>query len=386
MPEAPQAIEDQEVVDPSAEPPLLRTPLHERHLALGAKLADFGGWEMPIEYPGSGVLKEHEAVRERVGVFDVSHLGKIEIRGRDAVGFVNDRLTNDLNRIGPGQAQYTLCCDPDTGGVIDDLIVYVRAEDDVLLVPNAANCAEVAARLDGEAPAGLEVSNRHDGYGVVAVQGTRSDETLAALGLPAGHSYMSFVDVIWQGLPLIVCRTGYTGERGYELLPAWEVTPALWDRLLEAAAEWDGLPCGLGSRDTLRTEMGYPLHGHELSATITPVQARLGWAVGWRKPQFWGREALLAEKNAGPARVTRGLLAVGRGVPRAGMDVLDEVGTVIGTTTSGTFSPTLRQGIALALLDPSVPEGARVAVSVRGRSLECTVARPPFVEVSTREE
>jgi len=366
------------------QPALRRTPLYDRHRALGAKLADFGGWEMPIEY-AAGVLKEHEAVRERVGVFDVSHLGKIEIRGADAVGFVNQHLTNDLRRISPGQAQYTLCCDPETGGVIDDLIVYVRSDEDVLLVPNAANSAEVARRLIAAAPAGLDISDRHDGYGVIAVQGTRSDETLAALGLPAGHEYMSFVDVIWQGLPLIVCRTGYTGERGYELLPAWEVTPALWDRLLEAAAEWDGLPCGLGARDTLRTEMGYSLHGHELTPEITPVQARLGWAVGWKKPQFWGRDVLLAEKEAGPSRTARGLVALGRGVPRADMDVLDADGTVVGRTTSGTFSPTLKQGIALGLLDPSVPEGAEVTVSVRGRPLACKVVRPPFVEVATRE-
>jgi aminomethyltransferase len=369
-----------------AAPVLRHTPLHDRHVSLGAKLADFGGWEMPIEYPAGGVLREHEAVRERVGVFDVSHLGKAEVRGPGAAAFVNSCLTNDLNRIAPGQAQYSMICDPQTGGVIDDLIAYLRADDDVLLVPNAENCAEVVRLLQAAAPAGIEVTNRHDGYGVIAVQGTRSDEVLTALGLPAGHDYMTFVDVIWQGLPLIVCRTGYTGERGYELLPAWEVTPALWDRLLEAAADWDGLPCGLGARDTLRTEMGYALHGHELSRQITPVQARLGWAVGWKKPEFWGRESLVAEKAAGPARTARGLLALGRGVPRGEMEVQDGEGRVIGRTTSGTFSPTLRQGIALALLDPSVEDGAEVMVSVRGRNLSCRVVKPPFVEVQTREE
>jgi len=367
-------------------PALRRTPLFDRHVALAAKLADFGGWQMPIEYPSSGVLREHETVRERVGIFDVSHLGKLEVTGPGAVAFVNSCLTNDLNRIVPGQAQYTLCCDPATGGVIDDLIVYRRADDDVLLVPNAANCAEVARRLIAAAPAGIEVTDRHEGYGVIAVQGPRADETLTALGLPAGHDYMTFIDVIWQGLPLIVCRTGYTGERGYELLPAWEVTPALWDRLLEAAADYAGLPCGLGARDTLRTEMGYSLHGHELTPEITPVQARLGWAVGWKKPEFWGREALLAQRAAGPKRVAWGLLALGRGVPRAEMDVLGAEGAVIGRTTSGTFSPTLRQGIALALLDPSVTEGTEVVVSVRGRELPCRVVRPPFVQVQTRQE
>jgi aminomethyltransferase len=388
MSDAQQVISARTVdTDHAPEAPVLRhTPLHDRHVALGAKLADFGGWEMPIEYPAGGVLREHEAVRERVGVFDVSHLGKAEVRGPGAAAFVNSCLTNDLNRIAPGQAQYSMICDPQTGGVIDDLIAYLRADDDVLLVPNAENCAEVVRLLQAAAPDGIEVTNRHDGYGVIAVQGTRSDETLTALGLPAGHDYMTFVDVIWQGLPLIVCRTGYTGERGYELLPAWEVTPALWDRLLEAAADWDGLPCGLGARDTLRTEMGYALHGHELSRQITPVQARLGWAVGWKKPEFWGRDSLVAEKAAGPARVARGLLALGRGVPRGEMDVQDAEGKVIGRTTSGTFSPTLRQGIALALLDPDIADGTEVVVSVRGRDLLCRVVKPPFVEVQTREE
>ncbi len=364
---------------------LRHTPLFERHVSLGAKLADFGGWEMPIEHPAGGVLREHEAVRERVGVFDVSHLGKISVKGPGAADFVNATLTNDLGRIGPGQSQYSMCCDPATGGVVDDLITYLRADDDLLLIPNAENCAEVARRLSAAAPAGVEVTNRHEEYGVIAVQGPRSDETLGALGLPAGHDYMTFAEVVWQGLPLIVCRTGYTGERGYELLPAWEVTPALWDRLLEAAADWAGIPCGLGARDTLRTEMGYALHGHELSLDITPVQARLGWAVGWKKPEFWGREALLAEREAGPRRVARGLLALGRGVPRADMEVLDDSGRLVGRTTSGTFSPTLRQGIALALLEPDVAEGSEVTISVRGRELPCRVVKPPFVEVQTRQ-
>lgn len=384
-PDAPAGAGSSPSAPPAGGPPAARrTSLHPRHVALGAKLADFGGWEMPIEYPGGGVLREHEAVRERVGVFDVSHLGKLGVTGPGAADFINSCLTNDLRRIEPGRAQYTLCCD-ETGGVVDDIIVYLRAEDDLLVVPNAANAAEVAARLTAAAPAGVKVTDLHESLAVIAVQGTRSDETLAALGLPAGHDYMTFVDVTWQGLPLTVCRTGYTGERGYELMPAWEVAPALWDRILEAAAEWDGLPCGLGARDTLRMEMGYSLHGHELSPEITPVQARLGWAVGWKKPAFWGREALLAEREQGPRRVARGLLALDRGVPRADMDVVDESGAVVGRTTSGTFSPSLKQGIALALLDVAVKEGDEVGVAVRGRVLRCRVTRPPFLDVETRE-
>ncbi len=364
-------------------PDLRTSPLHDRHVALGAKMADFGGWDMPIEYPGGGVVAEHTSVRERVGIFDVSHLGKASVTGPGAVDFVNACLTNDLRRIGPGKAQYTMCCDA-SGGVVDDLIAYVRAEDDVFLIPNAANTGEVVRRLTEAAPDGVDVQNRHEAYGIVAVQGPRSDEVLRALGLPTEHDYMGFAVADWEGRPVIVCRTGYTGERGYELVPRWEDTPALWDALTEAMAAHGGLPCGLGARDTLRTEMGYPLHGQDLSLDITPVQARAGWAVGWKKPEFWGRAALVAEKESGPARQSWGLLVTGRGIPRQHCAVTADRRPV-GEVTSGTFSPTLRQGIALALLEPSVGLGDDVVVDVRGREVAATVVKPPFVEVQTRQ-
>jgi len=363
---------------------LRRTALSARHQALGAKSADFGGWLMPIEYPGGGVLKEHEAVRERVGLFDVSHLGKLAVTGPGAAAFVDSCLTNALARIAPGRAQYTLAVDDATGGVVDDLIVYLRSADDVLLVPNAANCAEVARRLAAAAPAGVTVTDLHDGLGVLAVQGPLADQVLAALDLPTGHEYMSFVDTRWKGAPVTVCRTGYTGERGYELLPDVAGVVDLWDALLAEVTALGGRPAGLGARDTLRTEMGYPLHGHELGPDITPVQARVGWAVGWSKPAFWGREVLLAEREGGAARLARGLLALDRGVPRADLAVLADDGRPVGRTTSGTFSPTLKQGIALALLDRSVVEGDEVGVDVRGRSLRCRVVKPPFVPDHTR--
>ncbi len=364
-------------------PALARSPLHDRHVALGAKLADFGGWEMPIEYPGGGVLREHAAVREAVGVFDVSHLGKGDVRGPGARAFVDSVLTNSLDRIEPGQAQYTLCCD-ESGGVVDDLIAYLRGDDHVFLIPNAANTAEVLRRLAEAAPAAVEVVPRHRDFGVLAVQGPRSADVLAALGLPTAHGYMSFVDAEWGGAPVVVCRTGYTGEVGFELLPTWDAAGPLWDALLEAAAPLGGLPAGLGARDTLRTEMGYPLHGQDLSPEITPVQARVGWAVGWAKPAFWGRDALLAEKAAGPARLLRGIRALDRGIPRSHMQVLDAEGAVVGEVTSGTFSPTLRAGIGLALLAASVGEGDEVGVDVRGRISRFEVVRPPFVDTSTR--
>ena len=362
---------------------LKTSPLHDRHLALGAKMADFGGWEMPIEYPGGGVVREHAAVRSSVGVFDVSHLGKARVSGSGARDFVNACLANDLGRIHEGKAQYTLCCN-ESGGVVDDLIAYLRSDEDVFLIPNAANTAEVCRLLDAAAPEGITVENLHDRYGVIAVQGTHSDEVLDSLGLPTGHDYMSFAETQWNGHPVIVCRTGYTGERGYELVPAWEVTAELWDALMKAAEPFGGLPCGLGARDTLRTEMGYALHGNELSPTITPVQARVGWAVGWKKDAFWGKDALVAEKAAGPERVSWGLLATGRGIPRAHCEVKRD-GRAVGEVTSGTFSPTLRNGIALALLAPDVAEGDEVVIDVRGREVPARVVKPPFVEVGVRE-
>jgi aminomethyltransferase len=361
---------------------LLQSPLHDRHVALGTKLGEFGGWAMPLEYAGGGVLAEHAAVRESVGVFDVSHLGKATVTGAGAADFLNATLSNDLDRIVPGNAQYTLCCDDATGGVVDDLIVYLRGSDDVFLVPNAANTAEVVRRLAAAAPAGVEVRNRHRDFAVLAVQGPKSPELLSAAGLSVDLSYMSFADVEWRGIALTLCRSGYTGERGYELVVRAEDAEQVWDRVFEAGGRFGVRACGLGARDTLRTEMGYPLHGQDLSLAITPNQGRVGWAVGWKKPAFWGRDVLLAERAAGPPRVLRGLEALDRGIPRPHMPVLDVHGAVVGEVTSGTFSPTRRVGIALALLRPSANEGDELTVDVRGRPCAVRVVKPPFVSAS----
>ena len=366
---------------------LRRSPLHDRHVDLGAKLADFGGWEMPIEYSasGGGVLAEHTAVRTAVGIFDVSHLGKATVAGPGARDFVNSCLTADLGKIGPGQAQYTLCCAED-GGVIDDVFSYLVSDEQVFLMPNAANAAEVIGLLSAAAPAELTVTNQHEDFAVIAVQGPASAEVLRSLHLPADLDYVSFVDAEFDGRPVRVCRTGYTGEHGYELIPAWRDAVALWDALVETARAVGGMPAGLCARDTVRTEMGYPLHGQDLSREISPVQAGSGWAVGWQKPEFWGRQALLAEKAAGPARRLRGLLVTDRGVPRGHMNVLDSAGAVIGQTTSGTFSPALKQGIALALIDTAagIGESDGVAIEVRGRKLAATVVKLPFVASQVR--
>ncbi|MDO9378909.1 MAG: glycine cleavage system aminomethyltransferase GcvT [Nocardioidaceae bacterium] len=362
---------------------LLRSPLHDRHVALGAKLAEFGGWEMPLEYAGGGVLAEHRAVREAVGVFDVSHLGTLRVTGEGAAALVDGTLTNDLGRIGPGQAQYTLCCD-ESGGVVDDLIVYRVSDTDLLLVPNAANAAEVARRLVAVAPAGVDITDLHEDEAIIAVQGPASDAVLQAMGLPTGHDYMAFESGLLGDRRVTVCRSGYTGEVGYELVVEADGALAVWDAVM-AAGETHGVrACGLGARDTLRTEMGYPLHGQDLSLEISPVMARSGWAVGWDKPAFWGRDALVAQREDKTVPLLRGLRATGRGIPRAGMTVLGASGEPAGTVTSGTFSPTLRTGVGLALLDRSVGFGDQVTVDVRGRAELFDVVKPPFVEASTR--
>ncbi|WP_375488694.1 glycine cleavage system aminomethyltransferase GcvT [uncultured Mycobacterium sp.] len=357
-------------------------PLEDRHRELGATFAEFSGWLMPLSY--AGTVSEHNATRNAVGLFDVSHLGKASVRGPGAARFVNSALTNDLARIRPGKAQYTLCCN-ESGGVIDDLIAYYVADDEIFLVPNAANTAAVVAALQAAAPPELAIENEHRSYGVLAVQGPRSAEVLDELGLPTGMDYMAYADASFAGVPVRVCRSGYTGEHGYELLPPWESAGVVFDALLAAVTRAGGQPAGLGARDTLRTEMGYPLHGHELSADISPLQTRCGWAIGWQKDAFFGRDALLAEKAAGPRRLLRGLRAVGRGVLRPDLVVLDG-DTKIGVTTSGTFSPTLKTGIALALIDTDagIEDGQHVTVDVRGRALECEVVRPPFVQPKTR--
>jgi aminomethyltransferase len=363
---------------------LLLSPLHDRHVALGAKFAEFGGWSMPLEYP-SGVVKEHTGVREAVGIFDVSHLGKAMVSGPGAADHVNATLSNDLGKIEPGKAQYTLCCDDATGGIVDDLIAYFHDAEHVLLVPNAANTAEVVRRLAAAAPEGVKVVDHHTEYAVLAVQGTKSDEVLAAVGLPTGHDYMSFVEADFGGTGVVVCRTGYTGERGYELIAENAVAGELWDRLMAAGEQHGVLACGLGARDTLRTEMGYPLHGQDISIDVTPNQARLGWAVGWKKERFWGRDALLAEKVAGPKRLLRGLLADSRGIPRPGMMVFLAPDVALCEITSGTFSPTLRKGIGLALVPSFVNPEAELTVDVRGRRELFRSTKLPFVHPSVRE-
>jgi aminomethyltransferase len=360
-----------------------RSPLDEKHLALGAKMADFGGWSMPIEYPGGGVLAEHTAVRERVGLFDVSHLGKASVVGNGALDFLNHCLTNDLNKIEDGSAQYTLLCAPN-GGVIDDLIAYRNSSSDFFLVPNASNTSDVVKVLQEQAPPGVEVKNLHNDFAVLAIQGPLAPQVLAQLGVVTDIDYMAFTHVTISGADVIVCRTGYTGEQGFELLPRAEDASRVWDAITDVITTMGGLVCGLGARDTLRTEMGYPLHGHELGLQITPVEASAGWAIGWKKASFIGSEILKDQREKGASRKSFALKSLDRGIPRAGMVVKDINGSTVGEITSGTFSPTLKVGIGLALLKSDIEIGQKLIIDVRGRDSQCEVVKLPFVTSRVR--
>lgn len=355
---------------------LKRTPLHGWHVSAGAKLADFGGWEMPIEY--SGVVAEHTAVREAVGAFDVSHMGKLRIAGPGAVAWLDTVVASPLGALADGKAQYSMLLN-DGGGVVDDLIVYRLAADLAWIVPNAANAPKVYATLASLAPAGVVVENLHEDFGIIALQGPSSPDVVAGLGLPSELEYMSAVWLEAAGGQLLLCRSGYTGERGFELIAPNSLLLGLWERAVALGA----VPAGLGARDTLRLEQCYPLHGHELSEEINPVEAGLSWAIGWDKPEFAGRSALLSVREAGAARKRVALRAVERGIPRGEMAVLSGE-RAVGVTTSGTFSPTLKVGIALALVEPGVAIGDRLHLDVRGRLLEVEVVKPPFVPARTK--
>ena len=352
------------------------TQLHAWHQARGAKLADFGGWDMPIEY--AGVLAEHTAVRESVGVFDVSHMGKLRISGVGAAAWLDSVLVSDIGGLLVGKAQYSMLLN-EAGGVVDDLIVYRLGEDELWIVPNASNVERVVAGLNARLVEGITIENRSSEFGIVAVQGPKSPEVMRALGLDSEQEYMSVAWRDFNGAEVLLCRSGYTGETGFEVIAPNAVIESLWEAVITAGAA----PCGLGARDTLRLEMAYPLHGHEISEEITPVQALLSWAIAWDKPGFVGSDSLRAERESGPARKRVALKALERGIPRADMPVIVD-GKPVGLTSSGTFSPTLSVGIALALVDPSVKIGDHVELDVRGRRLAMEVVKPPFVQPSTK--
>jgi aminomethyltransferase len=362
---------------------LKRSPLDAVHRRLKAKMGAFAGWDMPIEYQGT--LAEHRAVREAVGVFDLSHLGKVEVRGDGARDALQHALSNDLDRLAePGAAQYTLCL-TDDGTIVDDLIVY-RETDGFLLVPNAANWPKVADAVRASAGPNTDITPRPD-IAVIAVQGPRAPEVVAGLfpeTAELAYMHMLPAPLAYGGQPVRVCRTGYTGERGFELLVPGDVAPRLWEELFDRGAPCGIVPVGLGGRDTLRLEMGYALHGNDISTDTDPFEARLGWAVALDKDDFRGRDAMLARKQAGPGRLLVGLDAADRLIPRHGMAVL-QGDRRVGEVTSGTFSPTLRHGIALAYVLPDVAaKDTELEIDVRGKRGGFRVTRPPFVDASPR--
>ena len=350
----------------------LRTsPLDAAHRALGAKLTEFGGWDMPLSYP-DGTIAEHTACRTGAVVFDVSHLGTVRVEGPEAHDRLQGAFTNDLGRIGPGRAQYTHLLDPADASVLDDIIVWWIDEATYDVMPNASNTARVRDALGvGE---GADVTATR---AVLAVQGPAARERLAG-AFPEAAEVARFhvARLEWEGVPVVVAGTGYTGEDGVEIAVPATDAGRLWDALLAARME----PAGLGARDTLRLEAGLPLHGHELGPGITPLQAGLGWVVRWDKGEFRGREALAAERERGVARKLRGIATEGRRPPRGDQPVLVG-GAPVGTTTSGNFSPTLGHGIALAFLPPDVDDGTAVEVQVReGQTLPGQVVKLPFLQ------
>ena len=352
---------------------LHHSPLDAQHRALGARMVPFGGWDMPLQY--TGVLEEHRACRERAVVFDVSHLGTVEFRGSGARDGLQWLLTNDLGRIGPGRAQYTHLLDPDDAHVVDDIIVWWLDTDRFLVMPNASNTDRLAAaaieaadRVTGALDAGDITGTR----AVLAVQGPDARRALAAVSADAAAVPRFAVQPVGDW---IVAGTGYTGEDGVEIHVPAAGAPAVWDAIVAAGIT----PAGLGSRDTLRLEAGLPLHGHEVGEGITPLQAGLGWVVGWDKGDFRGREALAAERDRGIARRLRGIAIEGRRPARDGAAVLID-GVQVGAVTSGNFSPTLGHAIALAFLSPDIEVGVGVELDVRGQLLAGQVVKTPFVK------
>ncbi|HYF47485.1 MAG TPA: glycine cleavage system aminomethyltransferase GcvT [Acidimicrobiales bacterium] len=345
---------------------LRSSPLDAAHRALGAKMVPFGGWEMPLAY-GEGTLAEHRACRTGAVAFDVSHLGTVRVTGDGAHDRLQHTLTADLSKVEPGRTQYTHLLDPDDASVVDDIIVWWVATDRFDVMPNASNTTGVVEAIGGE-----DVTAQR---AVIAVQGPEARERLSTLSPAVAEvGRRRVVELELSGVPLTVAGTGYTGEDGVEIAVPAEEAPALWAAVLGTGVQ----PAGLGARDTLRLEAGLPLHGHELGPGITPLQAGLGWVVGWDKGDFRGRAALEAEREAGPSRRLRGLRLEGKRPPRADQPVVDADGEPVGVVTSGNYSPMLDRGIALAFLRPDLEPGAHVAIDVRGRHEPAEVVTTPF--------
>ena len=351
---------------------LLRTPLYDRHVALGARLVPFAGWEMPVQY--EGVIPEHLAVRNDCGVFDVSHMGELEVEGPGAREFLQSALSNDLDRIGLGQAQYTLLTN-EQGGIVDDLIVYERDPERFLLIVNASNREPDFSWLRDREPSDTEGRDVSDDYALLAVQVPRSIERL---GLPEAPAF-TFSDGEIDGVQCTVNRTGYTGELGVELLVPAEVAGELWDRVLARGA----VPCGLGARDTLRLEVCYPLHGNDIGHDTDAIAAGLGWVCALEK-DFTGVEELRRIKSEGPEQRLAAFVMEDPGIPRQGMAIQDGDG-IVGAVTSGSHSPMLDRGIGLGYVASRLAELDReLTIDVRGKPRRARVVKKPIYSPKER--
>ncbi len=359
-----------------------KTSLHDRHVALGARMGEFAGWDMPLYYSSAGA--EHRAVREHCGLFDVSHMGQLEISGPEAREGLERALTNDLSAIGPGQGQYTLMCEDD-GGVIDDLIVYALA-DRYLLVVNASNIGACRERLEDRLPRRADLADRSAEVAMLALQGPRWADALGPLAATPSAFALDYFEVAEDtiaGVPCLIARTGYTGEPGVELMCPWEGAPALWDALM--ANEGAPVPTGLVARDTLRLEMGYPLYGQELSRERTPIEAGLKWACDLESGRFFGADVMRGQaENGTPERLAIFALTE-PGIPRGGHEVLID-GRRVGRVTSGTLSPSLDVGIGMAYLpSPHASPDHDIVIDVRGKPKSARTARRPLVATSPKE-
>ena len=342
------------------------SPLNSVHLSLGAKMMEFGGWNMPLSYP-IGTLAEHAACRNGAALFDVSHLGTVRVTSFDAVATLHSQLSNDILKIGRGKAQYTHLLDDEDGSVIDDIIVWWRDDDTFDVMPNASNTDSVLDALGGE-----DVTEER---AVIALQGPHAHAILEKVSPEAARTKRFTVfraEIL--GARCVVAGTGYTGEEGFEVAVPTDHAQRVWDALMNEG----GVPAGLGARDTLRLEAGLPLHGHELGPGITPLQANLEWVVAWNKERFRGRKALEKEKADGVKRRLVGLAIDGRRPARDGSSVMTSSGEVVGVVTSGNFAPTLNHCIAFAMLDGTHSPGEGLKVDVRGTTLEATVVATPF--------
>lgn len=355
----------------------LKTPLYEMHLKYKGKIVPFGGYLLPVQYE-MGVVKEHMAVRTKAGLFDVSHMGEIICKGKDALKFLNKLLTNDFTNMVDGQARYSPMCNEE-GGTVDDLIVYKYKDDCYFIVVNAANKDKDYKWICGHKEGEIELEDISGDVSQIALQGPKSKEILSKLttaeNIPEKYYHAVFHADI-EGIDCIISQTGYTGEDGYEIYLSNEDAPVLWEKLLETGKEDGLIPCGLGARDTLRLEAAMPLYGHEMDDTVDPVETGLGFAVKMGKEDFIGKKAI-EEKGQSP-RTRVGLKTIGRGIMREHMEVLAGE-KPIGMTTSGTHCPFVGCPIAMALIQREyAAEGTKVTVLVRGRRVEAEVVKLPF--------